>query len=53
MPEATGSDVIINIINKHPTPIVVMSAVPKAHDHDFIQEDAIYIFAETVWYKHC
>ncbi len=42
MPEATGSDVIINIINKHPTPIVVVSAVPEAHDHDFIQEGAIY-----------
>ena len=42
MPEATGSDVIISIINKKPTPIVVVSAVPEAHDHDFIQEGAIY-----------
>ena len=42
MPEATGSEVIDFIIQKHPVPIVVVSAVAEAHSHDFIQEGAIY-----------
>ena len=42
MPEATGSEVIDYIIQKHPVPIVVVSAVAEAHSHDFIQEGAIY-----------
>ena len=42
MPGATGSDVIDHIIQKHPVPIVVVSAVPEALNHDFINEGAIY-----------
>ena len=42
MPEATGSDVIGHIIQKHPVPIIVVSAVPEAQTHDFINEGALY-----------
>ncbi|MFC1513384.1 response regulator [candidate division KSB1 bacterium] len=42
MPEASGSDVIRHVMDKHPTPVIVVSAVPEAKDKDFIQEGAIY-----------
>ena len=42
MPGATGSKVIEEIIAIHPVPIVVVSAVPEAYKHDFIQEGAVY-----------
>jgi CheY-like chemotaxis protein len=42
MPGATGSKVIEEVISMHPVPIIVVSAVPEAYKHDFIQEGAVY-----------
>lgn len=42
MPEKTGSQVIEFIMQKHPVPIVVVSAFPEARHRDFLREGAIY-----------
>ncbi len=50
MPEATGSDVIDHVMKKNPTPVVVVSAVAEAWEHDFIQEGAIYFLPKPFDY---
>ncbi len=42
MPEASGSEVIEHIINKKPLPVIVVSGVSEAAEHDFIHEGAVY-----------
>jgi len=42
MPEETGSILIEYINRTHPVPIIVVSGVAEALDHDFVQEGAVY-----------
>lgn len=46
MPEESGSSLIEYINRTHPVPIIVVSGVSEALNHDFIQEGAVYFLSK-------